>query len=75
MSRVTIETIGEIIYSYSYPKVKDIEVVPRKMVEMIIAECEQTLNSPTTNWSRKDEAGFIKTFAESLLKKFEEDKE
>lgn len=51
---------------------KDIEVVPRKMVEMIIERCltGEKLVNQTTAMEVRD----IRNYAESLLKQFEEDK-
>ena len=53
---------------------KDIEVVPRRIVEMIIEYCEQSIkNYPHTMVALN--AGNIKEYAESLLKQFDEDPE
>lgn len=49
----------------------DIEVVPRKMVEMIIEKCRQDVIKYNHD---SEEAACIKQYAESLLKQFEEDK-
>lgn len=77
MSRVTIDNIqhdasGLDNMSWAdITKLYQIEVVPRKMVEMIIEKCEKdgvTYLSHVAN-----EALDIKKYAESLLKQFEED--
>jgi hypothetical protein len=57
---------------------KDIEVVPRKMVEMIIAKCTDHASGPKPSdyiISVSNEADWIAKYAESLLKQFEEDPE
>ena len=54
---------------------KDIEVVPRKMVEMIIERCVRDMCSASNDGAMCYEASCIKDYAESLLKRFEEDKE
>ena len=70
MSSVKIKDIyydGEVD---SCEKVKNIEVVPRKIVEMIIEKCHQDIIKYNHN---SEEAACIKQYAESLLKQFEED--
>ena len=54
---------------------KDIEVVPRKMVEMIIERCKKDFCSRTNDGSMCYEASCIKDYAESLLKQFDEEDE
>lgn len=77
MSRVTIkELYGEIDYDEDdYIAIKDIEVVPRKIVEMIIAECNSQISDFKGNHGIVNTAIHIKRYAESLLEQFEEDKE
>lgn len=82
MSRVTIESL----YSdFTVPRINarqwgmdfeqykhlaDTEIVPRKIVEMIIEECEK--DGANYLGAVANEALYIKTYAESLLKQFEE---
>ena len=74
MGRVTI---GELTEDY-LPFTKEgneattIEVVPRKMVEMIIEKCRQDVVGHTHS---SDEAAKIKQYAEMLLREFEEEPE
>lgn len=79
MGRVTIMNLTN-DYKYDLTldeqvEVKDIEIVPRKMVEMIIERCECTINCAcyTEDNMRVLEARDIKEYAESLLKQFEEE--
>ena len=79
MSRVTIKDLYWEIAQETYAnnvwmKYKDIEVVPRKMVEMIITECNSQISDFHHNPSIVNTATHIKDYAESLLKQFEEDK-
>ena len=63
----------------SWKDIRDIEIVPRKMVEMIIEMCIEIQRDNDSNddlleigyWGMAEE---IKDYAESLLKQFEEDK-
>jgi hypothetical protein len=79
MSRVTLIDIYN--ERFNEPSLKlsataDIEVVPRKIVEMIIAKCADHASGPKpSNYIAgvSDEADWIKNYAESLLKQFEED--
>lgn len=78
MSRVTIDNIqhdasGLDNMSWAeITKLYQIEVVPRRMVEMIIEYCEQSIkNYPHTMVAVN--ASNIKEYAESLLKQFEEE--
>ncbi len=48
----------------------DIEVVPRKLVEMIIKKCRQDVIKYNHD---SEEAACIEQYAESLLRQFEED--
>lgn len=92
MSRVTIESLysdfiiprtnaREYGANYEqYVKLAEMEVVPRKMVEMIIEKCKEIQHDNNADydymecgkWCASDE---IKDYAESLLKHFEEEKE
>lgn len=74
MSRVTINNILNLCY-VERPRVADIEVVPRKMVEMIIKECDSQISDFHHNPSIVNTATHIKDYANSLLKQFEEDAE
>ena len=77
MSRVKIKDIyydGEI--DDSSEKVKNIEVVPRKIVEIIIEKCaDHTSVSYPSDYIMGvlNEADWIAKYAESLLKQFEEE--
>jgi len=51
----------------------DIEVVPRKMIEMIIAECNSQISDFHHNPGVVNTATHIKDYAQSLLKQFEDD--
>lgn len=59
-------------------KVQNVEIVPRKMVEMIIEKCKEIQRDNNDDddrhecgkWCASDE---IKEYAESLLKQFEDD--
>ena len=81
MSRVTLIDIYN--ERFNEPSLKlsataDIEVVPRKMVEMIIEKCkDHTLVSYPSDYiiGVSNEADWIAKYAESLLKQFEEDAE
>lgn len=79
MSRVTINDIhNDVVYSANWSQVCDTEIVPRKIVEMIIEKCIETQRDNDSNddlleigyWGMVEE---IKEYAESLLKQFEED--
>lgn len=74
MSRVTIDNlfIDSMKDAKGYEKIKNIEIVPRKMVEMIIAECNSQISDFHHNPSIVNTATHIKEYAESLLKQFEE---
>lgn len=52
-------------------------IVPRKMVEMIIEECErdEITNYKYGNYCAGDNLKHIREYAESLLKQFEEEGE
>ena len=88
MSRVTIEQIysdftvprtaaREHGMNYEqYAKLAETEIVPRKMVEMIIEKCKDPVSGPKPSdyiVGISDEAELIAKYAESLLKQFEED--
>ena len=85
-------TINELAWDYKHNTMQkelvescDIEVVPRKMVEMIIEKCIEEDNCICSTLHQDDDdfdyfsgyvyaMGMIKVFANSLLKQFEEDK-
>lgn len=73
MSRVTIESLMAHEALAEFCEIEDIEIVPRKMVEMIIERCSigEKLVNKTTAMEVRD----IRNYAESLLKKFEEDQD
>ena len=84
MSRATIKDLYWEIAQETYAnnvwmKYKDIEVVPRKMVEMIIEKCKEIQHDNNNDddrhecgkWCASDE---IKEYAESLLDEFENGK-
>ncbi len=80
MSRVTIETIDNIIHYEDAEEVRklwDIEIVPRKMVEMIIEHCREyeAYNKSTGRFDVAAGVCFVSNYAESLLKQFEDDGE
>lgn len=75
MSRVTIKELYWEINEDKYASnvwdgYKDIEVVPRKMVEMIIEKCRQDVIKYNHD---SEEAACIEQYAESLLRQFEEE--
>ena len=75
MSRVTIDDITGDYYNDHTDKsfaISDVEVVPRKIVEMIIAECNSQISDFHHNPSIVNTATHIKDYANSLLKQFEE---
>lgn len=77
MSRVTI---GDLVEDYrtdsidvnALASVNKIEVVPRKMVELIIKRCEENWKIYGGYTDRGKEAFSIGIYAEQLLKQFEE---
>ena len=81
MSRVTINDIhNDVVYSANWSQVCDTEIVPRKMVEMIIKDCEKKMEFYGTlrvvcseDKGAYNTAKSTKEYAESLLKQFEED--
>lgn len=80
MSRATIKDLyWELQFAgKGWDDAKDIEVVPRKIVEMIIKKCKDHASGPRPSdyiVGVSDEAGCIAKYAESLLKQFEEDEE
>lgn len=79
MSRVTVDDItGDYYYNDYTDKslaISDVEVVPRKMVEMIIAKCTKDVCAEHKSDGAKAEASLIKRYAEELLEKFEVDGE
>ena len=78
MSRVTLNDIY-CDYDVQDEEAKDIEVIPRKMVEMIIKKCEEEKEELRPSCDVPIEHGEItaytniREYAESLLKQFEED--
>lgn len=81
MSRVTINNILNLCY-VERPRVVDIEVVPRKMVEMIIEHCLEDYKCMCESQGVDQyangicvESTEIKRYAETLLKQFEEEEE
>lgn len=78
MSRVTLIDIYNERFNESSLKLSataDIEVVPRKIIEMIIKECNSQISDFHHNPSIVNTATHIKHYAESLLQQFEEDPE
>lgn len=91
MSRATIMNLTN-DYKYDLTldervEVKDIEIVPRKMVEMILERCQEEIDAYTLDDicysnadrhyanGRLDMAYQVRDYANVLLKQFEEDKE
>ena len=78
MGRVTIDHLD---FDFNHTEIEKhddcsmIEVVPRKMVEMIIEKCKQDSAQPFYHDCIIEEARDIKRYAESLLKQFEEGEE
>lgn len=58
-------------------RVQCVPIVPRKIVEMIIEECERNeiTNHKYGNYCAENNLEHIREYAESLLKQFEEDKD
>lgn len=79
MSRVTIGRLYEDIKNNNVSKenrricIADYEVVPRKIVEMIIERC--LIGENLVNKTTAMEVRYIRNYAESLLKQFEEENE
>lgn len=78
MSRVAIKDLYWEISNDTYASnvwdgYKDIEVVPRKIVEMIIEKCEKDICNDQKSVPAVAEASLIKRYAEELLEKFEDD--
>lgn len=82
MSRVTIQELYDDIVDtdfVKYLKMNNTEIVPRKIVEMIIKKCEEIQNDnyhddEPHECGKCSASDDIKEYAESLLKQFEEDK-
>lgn len=77
MNRMTIDNlfIDSMKDAEGYDKIKNIEIVPRKIVEMIIEKCiDHTSVSYPSDYIMGvlNEADWIAKYAESLLKQFEE---
>ena len=78
MSRVRLIDIYNERFNESSLKLSataDIEVVPRRMIEMIIAECTRDVCAEHKSDGAKAEASLIKRYAEDLLEEFETDGE
>lgn len=81
MDKVTIKDLywelssDELYRDFIWDGCKDIEVVPRKIVEMIIEKCEEDSAQPFYHDCIIEEARDIKRYAESLLRQFEGDTE
>lgn len=78
MSRATIDNIVDDYDANRYPYDGGrIEIVPRKMVERIIKQCERMMDFYTcdTEFTRGKKWAYddIRAYAESLLMEFEED--
>lgn len=83
MGKVTIKDIywdlssDEMNHNFAWDGCKDIEVVPRKIVEMIIEKCERMMDfySADYDFTRGKKWAYdeIRAYAESLLMEFEED--
>lgn len=79
MSRVTLIDIYNERFNESSLKLSataDIEVVPRKIVEMIIEKCKDHASGPKPSdyiVGVSSEARWIAEYAETLLKQFEEE--
>lgn len=76
MSRVTI---GDLVHDYNHlcltvekAKVRDIEVIPRKVVEDIIDYAKQVHDAAPESEGKQMAAEDIIGYAESCLKDFEE---
>lgn len=78
MSRVPIKDLYREMNNCNmsiWSECANIEVVPRKMVEMIIKECTKDVCAEHKSDGAKAEASLIKRYAEDLLEKFETDGE
>lgn len=78
MSKVSIEDIYFGV-GLNEKEILNVEIVPRKMVEMIIERCNRDINTFNTDKSIPNticyEAKSIKKYAERLLREFEEEPE
>lgn len=76
MSRVTIKKLyGEIDYDEDdYIAIKDVKIVPRKMVEMIIERLKRNISACENDSYADFTLTDVLQYAESLLKQFEGDK-
>ena len=76
MNKVTIENI---YFGVGLNEILNVEIVPRKMVEMIIQKCDRDIKEfegdSNIYGAVRAEAGNIKNYAFSLLEKFEEEPE
>lgn len=84
MSRVTVKDLYSDYVNIETPvedckKVLPIEIVPRRIVEMIIQKCDYDMSRLNSQYTYEcgviNEAERIKDFAESLLTEFEGDKD
>lgn len=79
MSRVTIKDIfwtldsGRLDRDVIWDGCRNIEIVPRKMVEMIIERLKRNISSCENDSYADFTLTDVLQYAESLLKKFEED--
>jgi len=70
--------LPEKLYSRRLTEISDIEIVPRKIVELIIEKCIEIQHDNNDDYDRHELGKWcasddIKEYAESLLKLFEED--
>ena len=77
MNKVTIENIYLGIGLFDRENILNIEIVPRKMIEMIIEKCDRDIEEfdgeSNIYGAVRAEARNIKNYALSLLEKFEEE--
>jgi hypothetical protein len=72
MSRVNIGQVYCDLYERQKDDACNIEIVPRKMVEMIIEKCDERIAAYRPSGYIAAELKGVKEYAESLLEKFEE---
>lgn len=76
MSRVTLSDVWHTLTeapATDFDKVSQLEIVPRKMVEMIINYCKSDEYLTIKSDAAKAEAYLIRHYAEYLLEQFEEE--
>lgn len=73
MSRVTIESLMAHEAWAEFCEIEDIEIVPRKMVEMIIERLKINISSCEKDSYADFTLTDVLKYAESLLKQFEEE--